>query len=490
MMTPHVLPAGATPRLPVEPPHRQRAARPRVMLVVLTFLAVATLAAALLVVGLEALIPFGILVAFIANSNEDASGRSVTVTPRNLGLAAAMAAAFAGFWLWHLDLTESTLVLLGAALMALPLALQDSDVDAAAGRTVVVTKRSLILAVWGLAMFVGLYYAYGQSINMLATVCVVVPLVLAASRLCRARRARIEFGLLRHPLRRELRPHLVQALNIWLCCVLLGGVIAAGGIHFARIWLSLNGSEFNVMIATFAAGLVLLAAMALIPLRHVQVATNVVVALLSGFLAVQLTQVSVKRSDAVVLDSPLVGEWFVLNGGHSVLLNGHSPNESNALDFVRLGANGRTHTGGTEAPLTEYAGFGSPLLAPADGQIVEVTDGHPDSPAGTNSDHSNHLLIDIGGGRYVSMAHLKHGSVTVKVGDVVRSGQSVAAVGNNGNSNEPHLHLQAQDSPASTDANRTYPLVFREVDISSGGAWPFGDSREPRTGDLVQGRMP
>jgi hypothetical protein len=68
--------------------------------------------------------------------------------------------------------------------------------------------------------------------------------------------------------------------------------------------------------------------------------------------------VSVPRSDAVVLDSPLVGEWFVLNGGHSVLLNGHSPNESNALDFVRLGANGRTHTGGDSAPLAEYAGFG------------------------------------------------------------------------------------------------------------------------------------
>src|SRR5688572_14812958 len=123
MVTPHVLPAEATPQLPDEQPHPQRAAWPRVVLVVL---AVAAFIAALLVVGLEALIPFGLLVALIADADEEVARRSVPVTPRNLGLAAAMAAAFAGFWLWHLALTESTLVLLGAALMALPLALQDS----------------------------------------------------------------------------------------------------------------------------------------------------------------------------------------------------------------------------------------------------------------------------------------------------------------------------------------------------------------------------
>ena len=94
--------------------------------------------------------------------------------------------------------------------------------------------------------------------------------------------------------------------------------------------------------------------------------------------------------------------------------------------------------------------------------------------------------MDIGGGRYVSMAHLKQGSVTVRVGDVVRRGQPLAAVGNNGHSNEPHLHLQVQDSPAGADADRTYPMVFRNVHITRGGAWPWGDSRELRTGDLVR----
>ena len=99
------------------------------------------------------------------------------------------------------------------------------------------------------------------------------------------------------------------------------------------------------------------------------------------------------------------------------------------MDFLRLGANGRTHTGGADAPLSAYAGFGWPVLAPAAGQIVEVTDEYADNPPGTNSDHANHLVIDIGSGRYVSMAHLKRGSVTVRVGDHVRRGQPSARSG-------------------------------------------------------------
>ena len=173
--------------------------------------------------------------------------------------------------------------------------------------------------------------------------------------------------------------------------------------------------------------------------------------------------------------------------GRSVLLNGHSPNESNAVDFRRLGTNGRTHTGGAGAPLAEYAGFGLPVLAPADGRIVEVTDGYADTPPGTNGDHANNLVVDIGGSCYVLMGHLKQDSVTVQVGDVVRRGQPLAAVGNSGHTNEPHLHLQVQGSQAGTeDADRTYPMVFRNIHITRGGAWPLGDSRELRTGDLVR----
>src|SRR4051794_15383084 len=403
-MTDAVVPGSLTAATAALPPRpvRQRWVRRRLVLIVL---AVVAAVAALLVLGLDGLIPFGLLLAFSTDSDEEGTSRSVILTRRNLSLAGAMVLAFAWFWLWQLELPESMLVVIGGALIALPLALQESTGAAARDRTGVVTKRSLILALWGLVVCIFLYYEYGQSFNLLAAVCLVLPLALAASRAWGARRGRIEFGLLRHPLRRELRAHLVQGLNVWLCCGLLGGVVAAGGVHFARIGFSLTGAQFEVVIVAFAVGLVLLAALAVVPRRRVYVATNVVVALLSGFLAVQLVRISAPPTEAVVLDSPLAGEWFVLNGGRSALLNGHSPTESNAVDFQRLRANGRTHTGGSGAPLADYPGFGSPVLAPAGGRIVEVTDGYPDNPPGTNGDHANHLVQDIGGGRYVSMSH-------------------------------------------------------------------------------------
>jgi murein DD-endopeptidase MepM/ murein hydrolase activator NlpD len=465
-------------------PARQPGVRRRL---VLRVLAVVGFVAALLVLGLDGLIPFGLLLACCTRSDEEEVGRSVVLTRRNVGLAAAMVLAFAWFWWWHLDLPESTLVVIGGVLIALPLALQESTGEAARERPIAVTKRSLVLALWGLVVFVLLYYEHGQSFNLLAAVCVVLPLASAASRAWGARRGRIGVGLLRPPLRRDLRAHVVQCLNIWLCCGLLGAVLAAGGVHYARTGFSLNSAQMNGVIAVFAAGLVLLAALALVPRRRVYVATNVVVILLSGFLALQLVRISVPATDPVVLDSPLAGEWYVFNGGRSVLLNGHSPNESNAVDFQRLGPNGRTHTGGAGAPLTNYAGFGLPVLAPTDGRIVEVTDGYADTPPGTNGDHANNLVIDIGGGRYLVLSHLRQGSVSVHVRDVVRRGQPLAAVGNSGHTNEPHLHAQVQDSATGRqDAGRTYPMVFRNVHISRGGAWPWGDTGEPRTGDLVR----
>ena len=482
-VVPHSLSDGVVAVLPPE------AQRPRIgRRLVLTVLAVAAFAAAVFDAefGMIALIPFGLLLAFSIDTDEMTSRRSVILTRRNLVLAAAMVAALGCFWLWREHLDESTLVAIAAALIALPLALQESAADETRERTVVVTKRSLILGLLGLVTFAYVYQDGGVWLFGLAAVCIVLPQVLAVSRAWGAGRGRIEFGLLRHPLRRETRAHLLQALNIWLCCALLGGVVAAGAAHSARILFSLNEAQFNVVIGAFAVGLVILAALALVPRRRVYVASSIVVALLSGFLAFQLVSISVPPSHAVTLDSPVSGEWFVQNGGRSVLLNGHLLGEVEAVDLQQMGANGRTHTGGRDAPLSDYVGFGMPVFAPADGRIVEVTDKYDDNPPGTNGDEANHLVIDIGGDRYVSMAHLKRGSVKVQVGSVVRRGQPIAAVGNNGHSSAPHLHFQVQDSPASSNADRTYPMVLRNVHITRGGIWPWGDDGELRTGDLVR----
>ena len=483
MSNSQVLLAGPTSPLPSEPARQPRVGRR----LVLTVLAVVVFVAALLVVGLDGLIPFGLLLAFSADSDEEESRRSVIVTPRNLGLAAVMSAAFAGFWLWHLDLTESTLVLIGGALIALPLALQDSAGDRAAReRTVAVTKRSLILAIWGLVVFVYLYYAYGQSFNMLAAVCVVLPLVLAASRAWGARRGRIEFGLLRHPLRRELRPHLVQALNIWLCCALLGGVLAAGGTHFARIAFSLERRPVR---------------------RHDRdlrrrpgpaggVGARPSPARLRGHQR--------GRGPAVGLPRPPARPGLCLAHrcgrarlatGRRVVRPQRRPQRPAQRSLPEREQRRRLRASGGERANAHRrqrrpadrlrrlrvagAGAGRRTDRRGDRRLRRQPARHQQRPRQPSGDRHRWRPLRVDG---PPQAGQRHGPV----GDVVRRGQPIAAVGNNGHSNEPHLHLQVQDSPAGADADRTYPMVFRNVDITRGGAWPWGDSREPRTGDLVR----
>lgn len=440
--------------------------------------------------GLDGLIIFGVLLVFSADPDEPGDNRSVTATMRNLALAALMGALLVWFWRSYPDVTQSVRMAIGGVLVALPLALEQSTSEAANRRTIALTTRSLILATWALVVFIELYHAIGKWLDATIAVCVILPLCLAAARVVGARRTRVEFGLLRHPLRRDLRPHLAQVLNIWLCCALIAGVLATGAIHSARIHYNLTDSKFTALAVTCAAGLVVLAALALVPRRRVYVATNVVVALLSGFLMLQLARISASPSDAVVLDSPLAGEWFVTGTGGSVLVNGHSPNEINAVDFRKIGPNGLTHTGGDMAPLDDYDGFGEPVLAPADGRVVEVIDSNPDKPAGTNGDQSNIVMLDIGDGRFVSLGHLQQSSATVRVGDEVQTGDPLAAVGNSGHTNEPHLHLQVQDSRAIYDADRTYPIAFRNAQITRGGPWPWSDERILRPGDTIQGPAP
>jgi murein DD-endopeptidase MepM/ murein hydrolase activator NlpD len=60
----------------------------------------------------------------------------------------------------------------------------------------------------------------------------------------------------------------------------------------------------------------------------------------------------------------------------------------------------------------------------------------------------NHVVLDLGGGVYAALAHLRRGSVRVRPGDRVAAGQKLAACGNSGNSTEPHLHFQLMDHPS------------------------------------------
>jgi murein DD-endopeptidase MepM/ murein hydrolase activator NlpD len=204
----------------------------------------------------------------------------------------------------------------------------------------------------------------------------------------------------------------------------------------------------------------------------VQVATNVLVAIGTVFLATQLVRIYTPPADPVAIHSPLAGEWMTSAGGRSALLSHHytTPYQRNALDFVRL-VDGRGYHGDPKRPESWY-GFGEPVLAPADGTVISVSDTHPDEPIGAigqTPGDGNHIILEIGDHRYAVMAHLKQGSARVSEGERVRVGQPIAAVGDSGNSLGPHLHFQVQEGPVFDQQARTVPIVFHDVILIRGG---------------------
>ena len=94
-------------------------------------------------------------------------------------------------------------------------------------RPVALGKVNLLLALLGLLLLIG---AYRLTLlpETLALLILTVSLVTVLSRAWHARRGGLEYGLLRHPFRRELRPYLLQCLNHWLFWALFGATILAG----------------------------------------------------------------------------------------------------------------------------------------------------------------------------------------------------------------------------------------------------------------------
>ena len=360
-------------------------------------------------------------------------------------------------------------------------------------------KINLLLALLGLLVLAGAYWVgvppafLPEALTLLV---LTLSLLTAASRVWHARRGGLEYGLLRHPFRRELRPYLLQCINYWLFLALFGGAILAG--TFAIVPAQV-GSLFSLplpdripyqpLVIALGVGALVMATLALVPRRRVQVATNVLVAIGTVFLAMQLVRIYTPPADPVAIDPPLSGEWAMLAGGRSALLSHHysTPNVRDALDFVQL-VDGRGYHGDPKRAESWY-GFGDPVLAPADGTVVSVSDIHPDEPIGElgqTLSYGNHITLEIGNHRYAIMAHLKQGSARVSEGERVRVGLQIAAVGDSGDSLWPHLHFHIQDSPVIDQQARTIPVVFGDVLLIRNGKESTPAEADLRRGDHIR----
>lgn len=179
---------------------------------------------------------------------------------------------------------------------------------------------------------------------------------------------------------------------------------------------------------------------------------------------------------AVVLSPPLRGlGWVAVNGccdsitSHRsavMAINGRlRVPERFAIDWVQLDAADQIFKG-ERAKLASYRYYGVPVLAAADGVVVNLYNGADEQtpggpPKGITAENvgGNMVVVDIGGGAYAFYAHLQRDSLKVKLGDRVKTGQTLGLLGDTGNSDAPHLHFHVMDGPSPLNANGL-PFVF------------------------------
>jgi murein DD-endopeptidase MepM/ murein hydrolase activator NlpD len=150
----------------------------------------------------------------------------------------------------------------------------------------------------------------------------------------------------------------------------------------------------------------------------------------------------------------------------------------------------RTTWKGPENNNESYFCYSQPIYSVADGKVVDMADGLPENEPhsgkyaiaiGADNAAGNHVVVEIAPQRYVLYAHMRPGTVRVRIGENVHTGEMLGLVGNTGSSTEPHLHMHIDDQPSFlagngvpyefTQGNESGPV---EANVSSPTAISFG----------------
>jgi hypothetical protein len=184
--------------------------------------------------------------------------------------------------------------------------------------------------------------------------------------------------------------------------------------------------------------------------------------------------VPVLQQSPLVLSLPFEGGvWLAGNGPSNTSVHRRSViaidgrariSQRFAIDWVMVGKNGNTFHDSRDRNENFWA-FGQSVLAVADGEVTEVVDDIPDNIPGklpevtVQNITGNHVIMRIADDTYVTFAHLKQGSIRVRLHQRIKRGVQIAQLGNSGNTTGAHLHLQVTDGN-SVLASEGTPYVF------------------------------
>jgi len=159
------------------------------------------------------------------------------------------------------------------------------------------------------------------------------------------------------------------------------------------------------------------------------------------------------------LKLPFFGEWKVTQGHDGSYT--HKDDWKHAWDFEIEDEYGKTYKDSGDYP-EDYYCYNKSVIAPADGTVEDVIDDIEDNVIGQKNlaeNWGNTIVIKHSDFFYTKLSHLKKGSLKVKRGDKVRTGDVLGVCGNSGNSPYPHLHFQIQETPYIGSKTLMHPLT-------------------------------
>ena len=151
-------------------------------------------------------------------------------------------------------------------------------------------------------------------------------------------------------------------------------------------------------------------------------------------------------TDQVAISLPFKDRWLAWQGFDGKWT--HKGEYRYAYDFVKTDSSGRTNSGSGNL-LTDYYAYAQEVLSPVNGRVVRVINLLPDNIIGSTdiqNNWGNEIIIESDMGVVVKLAHFAYDSIFVYEGQTVIAGSVIGLCGNSGNSPQPHIHIQVQNS--------------------------------------------